>query len=167
VIFTVPISVTPGPGTSVYAVQDQIPSGWTVSNISHSGELDPVNSQVKWGPYFDNTPRQLSYQTTPNAESAPAVSFLGFGSFDGVNVPIGGQRTARATCRLRSFTQLASGELQLNLNALLGAKFAIEASPNLKDWTSLGTVTNSYGAVQFSDPGLKNAPQRFYRAVSQ
>jgi hypothetical protein len=32
-------------------------------------------------------------------------------------------------------------------------------------WTSLATVTNLHGTVQFTDPAATNTPSRFYRAV--
>ncbi|MBI4327605.1 MAG: hypothetical protein HY674_20430 [Chloroflexi bacterium] len=44
-------------------------------------------------------------------------------------------------------------------------RFTVEASPNLTAWTTLATVTNVTGAVQFSDSDVSNYTQRFYRVL--
>jgi len=41
----------------------------------------------------------------------------------------------------------------------------IQASSNLTSWWVLGTVTNSGGRLDFSDPSSRTARTRFYRAV--
>ena len=43
--------------------------------------------------------------------------------------------------------------------------YRIEASSNLVDWVSIGTVYGSSGSVNFSDLGATNHFRRFYRAV--
>jgi hypothetical protein len=53
---------------------------------------------------------------------------------------------------------------QLTLTGEFGAQYSIEASSNLLDWVSLGTVTNTYGTAQFTDGAATNWWQRFYRA---
>lgn len=90
---TVSLVVTPDFSAFSYVVEDQPPLGWTVSNISQGGLLDTGNRKVKWGPFFDNTARTLTYQVTPPAAAAGSVSFAGLASFDGANVTITGQRT--------------------------------------------------------------------------
>ncbi len=44
---TVSIVVTPDASTQVYAVEDQPPVGWTVSNINNNGSFDIINFKVK------------------------------------------------------------------------------------------------------------------------
>jgi hypothetical protein len=41
----------------------------------------------------------------------------------------------------------------------------IQGSTNLSGWVNLGTVTNSFGEVQFTDPAADNFPSRSYRAA--
>ena len=48
-----------------------------------------------------------------------------------------------------------------------GAQYFIEGTSNLLDWVSVGTVTNTYGAAQFTDGGATNLQQRFYRGVEE
>ncbi|MGE0083652.1 MAG: hypothetical protein AB7S75_04460 [Desulfococcaceae bacterium] len=93
VAFTVSITVTPSSETEVYAVEDSVPAGWTVSSVDNAGAYDAVNSKVKYGPFFDNTARTLTYQITPSATGAGLHLFTGTASFDGVNARITGDRT--------------------------------------------------------------------------
>lgn len=90
---TVTINVTPDAGTQVYAVEETIPLGWTVSSISTSGAFDSNNRKVKWGPFFDNAARSLTYVVTPPTGETGSKTFVGSVSFDGVGVGIAGART--------------------------------------------------------------------------
>jgi len=94
----VSIAVTPDASTQNYAVEDAPPSGWTVSNISIGGSFDDVNKKVKWGPFFDNSARTLSYTATPPVGSSGDGSFDGVASFDGSNAPITGARVITKCC---------------------------------------------------------------------
>jgi hypothetical protein len=87
------ITVTPGQGTQVYAVEDSPPAGWTVSDINGSGGWDNVKNKVKWGPFFDSNNRTLTYKVTPPSDETGAKAFSGTASFDGTNVIIGGDLT--------------------------------------------------------------------------
>jgi hypothetical protein len=48
-----------------------------------------------------------------------------------------------------------------------GAAYSILGSTNLLDWASVGTVANTYGTVQLTDPGATNLPWPFYQAVGE
>ena len=87
------IAVTPSDSALVYAVEDAPPSGWTVSGISDGGEFDSNSRKVKWGPFFDNTIRILTYSATPPASESASRTFAGTASFDGNDVAITGART--------------------------------------------------------------------------
>ena len=91
--FPVRITVTPNTTTLAYAVEDAPPAGWTVTNIDNGGTFDSVNNQVKWGLFFDATPRVLSYTAIPPANAAGAVTFTGTASCNGTDVAIIGDRT--------------------------------------------------------------------------
>jgi hypothetical protein len=84
-------AVTPGGITLAYAVEDSPPTGWTVGNIGTGGVWDNVNKKVKWGLFFDSTPRTLTYQAAPLTGDTGIKSFSGTVSFDGTNVAIGGE----------------------------------------------------------------------------
>jgi len=90
---TVAIAINPGATTQAYSAEDSPANGWTVSNINENGQWDDVNKKVKWGVFFDNNPRTLTYQVTPPIGETGVKSFSGTASFDGVNVVIGGDST--------------------------------------------------------------------------
>jgi hypothetical protein len=90
---SISITVIPGQGTQVYAVEDSPPAGWTVSDINASGGWDNVKNKVKWGPFFDQNNRTLTYKVTPPSGETGAKTFSGTASFDGTNVIIGGDLT--------------------------------------------------------------------------
>ncbi len=93
--FTVEIAATPDDAVAVFAVQDQVPADWTVSDISANGRLDAVHHQVKWGPFFDHTSRVLSYRVTPAGGAAGDYSFAGLAVFNDLTVAIAGERQTR------------------------------------------------------------------------
>ncbi len=82
----VSVQVSPAPGVMAWAVEDSPPAGWTVDAISDAGFFDAINGKVKWGPFFDETPRVFSYNATPPAGESGAKSFTGRASFDGTNL---------------------------------------------------------------------------------
>ena len=71
----------------VYAIEDGLPAGWAVSEISEGGVFDAVSGRVKWGPLNDLRPRTFSYRVTP---TSGAGQFDGRGRFNNVEVPISG-----------------------------------------------------------------------------
>ncbi|MCC7373456.1 MAG: hypothetical protein IT581_02285 [Verrucomicrobiales bacterium] len=83
-------AVVPAPGVRAYAVEDSVPAGWSVANISHGGIWDAAAGKVKWGPFRDGTTRSLTFRTVPSQEARGAVTFKGSASFDGVRGPIEG-----------------------------------------------------------------------------
>lgn len=83
---TVSLSALPIDTARVYAVEERVPAGWQVASISAGGSWDPVTSQVKWGPFFDEvaTPRVLTYMATPPADAYGNATFGGSARFDGL-----------------------------------------------------------------------------------
>lgn len=166
--FTIRLIVRPTSSVSVYAVQDEIPTGWIAQNVSDGGAFDSVNNQVKWGPYFDNTTRELSYEVLPSSKPEKTVTFTGIASFDGTILPIAGQKETRASSRLRpSGAGVSGGQFKFNMSGSPGESYTIEASTDLLNWTPVGVVKTIDGNVSFSDPGAANHRGRFYRAVAQ
>jgi uncharacterized delta-60 repeat protein len=86
------LAASPGAQVSVYAIEDQPPTGWPVENISHDGVFDSVTGKVKFGPFFDSEPRTLSYSVLIPPGCVHGVcgllKFSGTASTDGVNTPI-------------------------------------------------------------------------------
>jgi hypothetical protein len=65
--------------------------------------------------------------------------------------------------RLTAITNLSAGQIGLSLTGQIGKGFTVYASTNLADWMALGTVSNTTGTGQFTDPAATNS-QRFYRS---
>jgi len=59
---------------------------------------------------------------------------------------------------------LGPGSIRLVLHSPTNLSFRLLASTNLQDWTSLATLTNTLGTVQFTNSLSSNFPRRFYRA---
>ena len=87
---TVTIEVTPAPGTIAYALEDSIPAGWMLDGISDAGVLDGINSMFKWGPFFGNQNRVLTYQVIPPIGDSAPRTFSGTISSDGFDSLIAG-----------------------------------------------------------------------------
>lgn len=90
--FSVTNSVRPDPTVKVYAIEDELPIGAQADAISHGGVLDPITRRIKWGPFLDRDPRELSFTIRLGTEVSGILRFRGIGSFDGVQSAIGGQQ---------------------------------------------------------------------------
>ncbi len=78
-------------GTIAVGAEDAPPAGWTVSNISSSGEFDAQSGKVKWGPFFDpSIPASVSYDVSPPTSASSAGCFVGSVLFDTTEVAIAG-----------------------------------------------------------------------------
>jgi uncharacterized delta-60 repeat protein len=90
---TVRLVAQPPASVAVYAVQEQPPIHWMVTNISHGGVFDRATGKVKFGPYFDNTARTLTYDVFPPPGFTGVGQFAGGASADGGSTEIAGDRT--------------------------------------------------------------------------
>jgi hypothetical protein len=161
---TVTLAASPAAETSAFAVEDQVPAGWTVTGISDGGELDTVNSKVKWGPFLDPNPRTLSYQAAPPDSAGGVAVFTGAASFDGASITVAGARQICAGSRLRVALEPGTGRLVLNLVGLVDGRYLIETSTDLARWLPLTEVTASPDGTVFPLNNRPEEPQRFYRA---
>jgi hypothetical protein len=65
-----------------------------------------------------------------------------------------------------TFEGLQPGGFCLTLFGQYEDSFDIQASTNLRDWTTLATLTNSFGRTQFADSSATNYASRLYRATA-
>jgi Bacterial TSP3 repeat len=163
--FTVTINARPDPVTTAYAVEDQTPPGWEVLSISHGGAFDEVNRKVKWGPFVDSGHRMLSYDIVPSG-SAGQFSFVGTGSFDGLNLPVSGSRVITISSILRWASATMDGaNPRLVLSGQPSRTYVIEVSTNLVQWQTLQTIsTDATGQYILRPANPATSPRRFYRA---
>ena len=82
-------------GTRVMAIEIHIPRGWDVVGTSDGGQWDSLNRKIKWGPFFEQFSRTVSFQLMratmtnvgPKRTVRPNV-FYGQVTFDGRVHPI-------------------------------------------------------------------------------
>jgi hypothetical protein len=148
----VPVTVAVGPtdDTKAYAVVETPPTGWTVRNISHEGRWDDKNRKIKWGPFFDQTARTLTYEAVPGPSATGAADFAGRGSFDGVGQiadgPLRMWPAGLTPPPSLAFLPPAAAGLNVQLQGEAGRRYEILSSDDLVNWTSDDTMTlNSQG----------------------
>jgi hypothetical protein len=67
--------------------------------------------------------------------------------------------------RIQSYQKLGDGSLQFNVITLDGATYQIQGSPNMIDWTTLGTLSATSGLSTFTVPPPTSVGGYFYRAA--
>lgn len=167
---TVAVRVTPMQSSAAFAVEEQPPIGWQISNVSDEGVVEAATGTIRWGLFYDTAPRVLTYQVTRQAEAAGLAAFSGAASFDGRTVGIIGPEQVFAVgsdgkMAWPGLERLASGEVKLNLNAESGLTYVIEVSSDLVNWTPAATAVGADELLSFIDAEAKDQPRRFYRAV--
>ncbi len=55
----------------------------------------------------------------------------------------------------------------LRIQSWKGMAFEMQASTDLNQWSSLSTVTNLTGTLEFADPDAANHLRRFYRTLAK
>lgn len=86
------LAVSPDSDTLVYAVEESVPQGWSVTSLSHAGVFDPVQRRIKWGPFVDAAAltRTLTCKLTPGPGATGPVTFSGSGYFNAIEVRTAG-----------------------------------------------------------------------------
>jgi hypothetical protein len=98
----------------------------------------------------------LDGQTTSGAAAKAAC-------FDSITVTCTGMPVP---LRFESVIWLESNQVELILSGQPGDSVTIQRSSNLVHWLPLVTLTNTDGALQFTDATAMDTPQQFYRAIS-
>jgi len=172
----VPITVTitsmPASFVLNYALEDQPPEGWTVltNSISYGGSFDALRGKVKWGPFFENTPRTNSYQVTPPLDAVDPGLFVGGVAFDEETTDFGPRvivRNGNPPPRFSSVRLLPGAGVELTLQGGGAGTFTIQSSTDLIAWSLVETRPTSGGPEVFTDSSATNRSRTFYRAVWQ
>jgi hypothetical protein len=112
--FSVTLSAKPFPETRGWAIQEQPPKGWPVSNITGDGTFDPQTGSVKFGPFTDASPRVFSYKVTPPAGTEGQAEFGGTSSADGKTYPIGGDHLIAQASQFHPADQNGDSRIQID-----------------------------------------------------
>lgn len=162
------IHVVPESGTLSFAVEETPPTGWIVRNVSHGGRIDRTRGRIKWGPFYDTEPRDLTYEVTPLPGTSATGVFAGVGSFNGRNLTLAGISKVLPP-GVASAPELASaraenGNYRFQLTGTAGNRYVIEASTDLQKWSALQTlVADGNGNVDYAVSQL-GLDHRFFRA---
>ncbi len=165
-----PLVVRTGPrkGIRAHAVEIHFAVGTELAEISDDGVFDAQAGILRWGPFLDDAPRQL---TAVVATPAP-LKIRGVGSFDGsdtflVLVPVLPATGSNSDApRIATLESLGNGGVQVVVvGGAAGAETDVEVSTDLVHWTRIGRMPVSpNGSIQM-DGDAGTAPVRFYRAV--
>ena len=161
----VSVAVTPASQTLAYAVVETPPAGWTIRNVSDDGRWDIANGKIKWGPFFDQAMRTLTYEAVPTPSASGAAEFTGRGSFDGYGVAAVGPAHVwppgqTPPGELAVYDTAAAGVI-IELHGEAGRSYQLQSSDDLSDW-------NPEGSITLDDQGRATVPasqavSRFFR----
>jgi hypothetical protein len=169
--FVVTDLATPPTNNLAYDVADTLPAGWVAANISHDGIFDSDGS-VRWGPFFDNLSRSLSYTVIPAAQTTGVAVFAGTASFGTNVVAITGQRQCAPAAAQPRITLVrpvvTNGRFQFDFTNTTGLPVTLYATTNqalpLSQWETLSAPQDLGGGLyRFTDPDTANHPQRFFQ----
>jgi hypothetical protein len=162
------VTIQPPAGTLAWAVEEVVPPGWRVTDISDDGQFDAKQRRIRWGVFFNDEPTELSYRAiAPNGVTSVA-RFHGWVSFDGHVQPLCGRQEtiAEDESTLVRFTGIErhSHGVRLRLRGAPGQLLVVEASDDLVHWHEVAPVGLVDGELVFEDPDAGDISPRFYRA---
>ena len=134
----VELAIDPPSETSAYAVEESLPEGVTPEEVSDAGSWDTVNRKLKWGPFFDDQARSLTFEATGDSGT---YSLTGVVSFDGQSYPVLGDSSLTIAVN-------PAGECSTDAVIIIGTNFAA-ASHSIASEQAIateGTVTLAAGA---------------------
>ena len=160
------ISVTTPTGTSAYAVEEQIPSGWSVAEISDGGTFDASSSTIRWGVFYDSASRVFRYTVTPPANISEVGRLRGVASFDGVEHEVAGSDRilSMEESNLPKLGQCAreEGGIRVRLQGPAGQVGVLQRSRDLVSWEDVTLLFLPDGALEYLDKE-GSAAHLFYR----
>jgi hypothetical protein len=161
------LKIGPPAGTAAYAVEEKVPAGWSVSNVSNEGSFDSANGVIRWGMFLDAAARTLTYTLTPPPTVCAIAKLGGRVSFDGAVQEVYGSSgvTSIGDNSLPTLTKCeadASGKVMLQLSGPTGQVGVLQSSSDLAHWQDVATVYLPDGTVQFQDDAQAGAA-KYYR----
>lgn len=164
----VELHIQPPLGTLAVAVEENVPRGWQVSAVSDDGVYDPATGRIRWGLFFGDAPRRLTFIATPPAGVAGTSLWKGIVSFDGTELVIRGVGWIGAgdeatVPRIRGSHRADGGKVVFEVDAAPEQVLVVEGSDDLKTWTDVGVAVHTGEALEVNDEAATRARQRYYR----
>jgi hypothetical protein len=85
------LRIEPDSDTVAYIVEDVLPAGWLVRAMTDGAYYDAAAQVIRFGPYFDDVPRTLTYVVDAPTGSLRST-FGGWASFNEQSIQITGDR---------------------------------------------------------------------------
>jgi hypothetical protein len=162
------LEVEPAASVTAYNVEERIPEGWTVQNITGDGALDPIRRVVRWGLYLDSEERTLSYQLVRPDGVAAGGQLLGEVTLDGEVLTFAGADSIvsidpETQLRLQSTELTGDGGVKLKLGGAASQICVLESSSDLVNWGFVAELFLPNGELEFRDSDVGETQQRYYR----
>jgi hypothetical protein len=163
----VQLMVWPPAGSSSFVIEENVPSGWGVTNVTGGGIFDPGAGQIRWGIFLGNDPHEIRFTLISPGGWSSIGDLSGVISVDGDIQKIAG--TARVISRSEETdVRLAtarddSGAVNIELKTPAGQTGVVEVSTDLVHWSDLQSVYAPDGVANVVDPAAGDAQLRFYR----
>lgn len=173
------IRVLPAAGVQNYAVEERFPAGVKIVDISDDGTYDAAGGVIRWGPFFDATPRKFSFAFV----GARPETLEGIVSFDGHDARIvhvllppvlvqdaataGGKEHSNGL-RIAHLARLGSGAIQLTVvddSPGSGAGCDIEISDDFVHWQKVGHLGAGSVCGTHLDNDANESDKRYYRVI--
>ena len=159
------LQATPGSGILSYAVEEVVASCQSVNVVSHEGHFDVASGCIRWGPFFDDQPRALSYQIATSDFVNADKPISGTGSFDGLNMPVRYRVQLTPIAALNADAPLLRENFSILLQGQPACSYVIEVSSDLVTWNPAAIIyTAKDGRIEFQGQRLPGSARQFYRA---
>ena len=147
----------------------------SVQAVRHTGDSRVNIPTAELGSFAEpegTGPQALRYPPDPSLD--PQLVWKGKDEQDGEDLVVPAlpiyiqeQISPKAIIEDLRATTAAGRDAQLDLFSgdFNGMAFETQASTELKQWSTLTTVTNLTGRLEFADPDAANYSQRFYRVT--
>jgi sugar lactone lactonase YvrE len=166
---TVQLQIIPATNIVVYGVEETPPADWLPKNVSDNGRWDALTGKIKWGPFYDAIPRNMTYALTPPVGGTNMVFWGGIACFDRTGLIIGGVRQMEYLVPPRLEIQDSGPELGLSLLLYggIGQIYQMQWATNLTDWVNWLLLTNLSEVTVVQDVIPTDADQKIYRAIAR
>ncbi len=165
--FTVTIIASPVPGVVTYAVEEDVPAGWTVGTVSDGGAFDALNRKIKWGPFLDRDLRPLTYVVTPDPAAAGTRTFSGRGWFNAEASATGGAATLVADHAPIAGADFVDRPLTASFKVSVFALLANDSDPDgdFLDLVSVSAQSAHGGRVELRWPWIYYTPAAGFTGI--
>ena len=168
----VTIAVQPVTGIGAFAVEEVVPAGWLVANVSDDGTFDAATRTIRWGLFLDGLGRSLRYTLVPPIGVTSIAELTGTASFDGELQPVTGSSQITAVEEssqlwMPSCIRRGDGAVLLKLAGAPRQVCVLEGSSDLNTWTEVSVVFLPDGELDFLDLSAASTARWFYRLRGQ